>query len=72
MGVKLTDAKRRELCEMSERDYRSYYDANYPPIKRLSDLGFVDREDGKYGSTTYAITPAGRQALATQEKSDAR
>lgn len=61
--MKLTTAQLRELSEMADRDYRSHYDDRYRPIIRLLELGYVDREVGKYGSTTYAITPAGRAAL---------
>lgn len=61
--ARLTKAQRRELQALSGREYRSHYDSSYKPIVRLHELGFVDRVDGEYGSTTYAITPAGIQAL---------
>lgn len=63
-GVKLTKAQLRELTEMAAREYRSHYDSSYKPIVRLLELGFVDKQIGKYGSATYSITPAGRLALS--------
>lgn len=65
--MKLTKAQLRELRDMEARDYRSHYDPSYKPIVRLLELGLVDREDGKFGSATFAITPAGRLALKNQE-----
>ena len=61
--TKLTDAQRRELADMAERDHRSHYADNYAPIKKLLALGLVDRQEGRY-SSTYAITDAGRAALS--------
>lgn len=63
MTRKLTKAQVRELRDMAGRAYRSHYANHYPPILRLFDLGFVDRQVERRGSTTYAITPAGRAAL---------
>lgn len=60
---KMTKAQVRELTDMATRDYRSHYDSSYKPILRLLELGYVDKQDGKFGSATYAITPAGRAAL---------
>lgn len=62
---KLTPAQLRELTAMAGRDYRSHYDSAYRPIVRLHELGYVDREDGRFGSSTYAITDAGRAALTS-------
>ena len=64
---RLTKAQARELRDMGGRDYRSYYADHYAPIQRLLELGYVDRQEAKYGSSTYAITPAGRAALARSE-----
>jgi hypothetical protein len=61
--TKLTEAQRRELREMGARSYRSYYADDYKPICRLLELGYVDRQEDKWGSSTYAITDAGRAAL---------
>lgn len=66
-NVKLTKAQARELRDMAGRDYRSYYADHYAPIRRLMELGYVDRQEAKYGSSTYAITTSGRLALAQSE-----
>lgn len=61
---RLTKAQRRELSDMNKRTYRSNYADDYGPIRKLLALGLVDRQEGKYGGGTYAITDAGRAALA--------
>jgi hypothetical protein len=61
--VKLTKAQRRELAELAAADYPVGYSDDYKPIQRLCELGYVDRQEGKY-SSAYTITPAGRAALA--------
>lgn len=66
--IRLTKAQLRELGDMASRDYRSYYSDHYAPIKRLLDLGLVDRLGAKYGSSTYAITDAGRALLTRRAK----
>ena len=67
--AKLTKAQRRELFEMSTRDYGSYYDDKYKPIVHLLALGLVERRHAKFGGGLYAITPAGRLALASSPAS---
>lgn len=63
--MKLTKAQLRELQDLAGREYRSHYAPGYKPIQLLLELALVDRQDGKYGSATFAITPAGRLALET-------
>lgn len=65
--VKLTKAQLRELSDMASRGYRSHYDDSYKPIVRLLELGYVDREKGRFGGSTYAITTAGRAALEASQ-----
>ena len=61
---KLTKAQLRELRDLAAAEYRVGYSDDYKPIQRLCEIGYVDRKDGKY-SSTYAITEAGRLALAS-------
>ncbi len=61
---KLTKAQLRELRELAAAGSRVHYVDHYSPIAALLALGLVDREQGKYGSSSYAITPAGRAQLA--------
>lgn len=62
--MRLTEAQRRELQKMSTRLYASHIHDEYKPIKRLLELGFVERKDARFGGGVYRITPEGRAALA--------
>lgn len=67
MSEKLTKAQRRELMEIAGRAYRSHYIDEYKPIVALLRLGYVERQTGKFGSSTYSITPAGRAAISRED-----
>lgn len=71
-GAKLTKAQRKALTWFSERDGAALFGAGDPSlsmVRRLLKAGFVkidghQASGGPFAFTRYAITPAGRAALA--------
>lgn len=67
MARTLTEAQRRELDDLAGREGAQHYDDAYRPIKRLLELGYVERKPARFGGNLYTITPAGRAVLTAEE-----
>lgn len=65
-GVKLTKAQMEFLSDMAARPQTSF--DGYKPAMKLVTLGFATRQESRFGSVSFAITPAGRSALAAHER----
>lgn len=70
MGKELTVPQLLLLADISERP--ETVNETYRPAKRLVELGYANITHGPYGSASITITNAGREALASRLRSEAR
>lgn len=66
--TKLTNSQLSVLQELAKAEGRTSFSPRYKPIQILHDLAFVDRKDGKFGSSSFAITEAGRTFLSERAR----
>ena len=76
MGDRLTEAQRRALTWISEREPVGTFSADGPAlhfVRKLSRLGLIETagtEAGFFGFIRYRVSPFGRAALAESEARD--
>lgn len=62
--MKLTNSQQEALADINERgESGKYYSDGYPPVRKLVELGFIERGPGKWVNVVYRITEAGKAAL---------
>ena len=62
--MKLTKPQLELLQEAAERQYGANAPLNYPPTRKLLDMGLVTGHPQRFGGHTVKITDAGRAALS--------